>query len=50
MRVITFSLFVLLAAQLQPVCADWQYHSRPDLSPPKLNITVRADSDDVEVV
>lgn len=48
MRVITFSLLVLLAALLQPVCADWQYHSRPDLSPPKLNITVRADSDDVE--
>ncbi|KAL0253606.1 hypothetical protein I308_100980 [Cryptococcus tetragattii IND107] len=48
MRVITSSPFVLLGALLQPVWADWQYHSRPDLSPPKLNITVRADSDDVE--
>ncbi|KGB75345.1 hypothetical protein I307_04467 [Cryptococcus deuterogattii 99/473] len=48
MRVITSSPFVLLAALLQPVWADWQYHSRPDLSPPKLNITVWADSDDVE--
>ncbi|KAL4968141.1 arylsulfotransferase family protein [Aspergillus stella-maris] len=32
-------LFLIL---LQSVVADWQYLSRPDLSPPKLNITVPA--------
>lgn len=32
---------VLLIIRLSlPVCADWQYKSRPDLAPPVLNITV----------
>lgn len=26
----------------QPVLADWQYRSRPDLAPPRLNITIPA--------
>lgn len=30
------------------VFADWQFRSRPDLSPPRLNITVPADQDAVE--
>ena len=33
-----------LSAMLRCVSADWQYLSRPDLSPPKLNITVPASS------
>ncbi|KAJ5140140.1 hypothetical protein N7448_003548 [Penicillium atrosanguineum] len=35
---------IWLSAILQCVSADWQYLSRPDLSPPKLNITVPASS------
>ncbi|KAF2020504.1 hypothetical protein BU24DRAFT_487108 [Aaosphaeria arxii CBS 175.79] len=32
-----------LFATLVPAClADWQYRSRPDLSPPRLNITIAA--------
>lgn len=30
-----------------PVSADWQYRSRPDLAPPRLNITIPA-TDEVE--
>ncbi|KAJ5418081.1 uncharacterized protein N7487_001631 [Penicillium crustosum] len=33
---------LLLISVLQPVYADWQFRSRPDLSPPRLNITVPA--------
>jgi len=29
---------------ISPVQADWQFKSRPDLSPPKLNITIPASS------
>jgi hypothetical protein len=36
------------AALLHLAFGDWQYHSRPDLSPPRLNITVPADSSRVE--
>ncbi|KAJ5587638.1 uncharacterized protein N7459_003403 [Penicillium hispanicum] len=32
--------FLWLTAVLRCVSADWQYLSRPDLAPPKLNITV----------
>lgn len=35
----------LAAALLQPVTADWQYRSRPDLAPPRLNITIPATKD-----
>ncbi|PYH47882.1 arylsulfotransferase family protein [Aspergillus saccharolyticus JOP 1030-1] len=35
-------LFVAICASLPFVVADGQYRSRPDLSPPKLNITVAA--------
>ncbi|KAM0323312.1 hypothetical protein ACHAQA_008904 [Verticillium albo-atrum] len=42
-------LALILAIGLVPyVAADWQYRSRPDLSPPRLNITVPADSDRVD--
>lgn len=34
-----------LAIILQTVSADWQFFSRPDLFPPKLNITVPASSE-----
>lgn len=30
---------------LDVVLADWQYRSRPDLAPPRLNITIRATQD-----
>lgn len=33
---------IILAAVLQLVDADWQFKSRPDLSPPRLNITIPA--------
>ncbi|KAM0276896.1 hypothetical protein ACHAQH_006268 [Verticillium albo-atrum] len=40
---------LFLAASLVPhAIADWQFRSRPDLSPPRLNITVPADPDRVE--
>ncbi|KAJ6119829.1 secreted protein [Penicillium sp. IBT 18751x] len=35
---------IWLSAILRCVSADWQYLSRPDLSPPRLNITVPASS------
>ncbi|KAG7123326.1 hypothetical protein HYQ45_013928 [Verticillium longisporum] len=34
---------VLIAALAPSVSADWQFRSRPDLTPPRLNITVSAD-------
>ncbi|KAI9926043.1 hypothetical protein ASPWEDRAFT_108994 [Aspergillus wentii DTO 134E9] len=34
----------ILSLLLQTTTADWQYLSRPDLSPPKLNITVPSQS------
>ncbi|ORY03048.1 ASST-domain-containing protein [Clohesyomyces aquaticus] len=37
--ILAFFILVCLAV------ADWQYHSRPDLSPPRLNITIPATSD-----
>lgn len=39
-----FQLLCLLAitSHIQLSLADWQYRSRPDLSPPKLNITIPA--------
>lgn len=37
-------LFVLFAVFAPQALADWQYLSRPDLSPPRLNITVPAHS------
>lgn len=36
---------VWLAVIIQTVSADWQFFSRPDLFPPKLNITVPASSE-----
>ncbi|AEO56599.1 hypothetical protein MYCTH_111036 [Thermothelomyces thermophilus ATCC 42464] len=30
---------------LGPACADWQFRSRPDLAPPRLNITIPATKD-----
>ncbi len=41
------SLIVSAAVFWHTVHADWQYRSRPDLSPPRLNITIPA-SEDVE--
>ncbi|KAJ4298030.1 hypothetical protein N0V90_005929 [Kalmusia sp. IMI 367209] len=38
---------VALTTILQLVAADWQYKSRPDLAPPRLNITIPA-ADNVE--
>lgn len=38
---------IVLAAALQLVNADWQFKSRPDLAPPRLNITIPA-ADNVE--
>ncbi|KAM9873897.1 hypothetical protein VD0002_g6950 [Verticillium dahliae] len=36
--------FLVVTAALAPsVSADWQFRSRPDLTPPRLNITVSAD-------
>lgn len=35
-------LFLVLALLLNVAAADWRYKSRPDLSPPTLNITARA--------
>ncbi|KAH6687760.1 ASST-domain-containing protein [Plectosphaerella plurivora] len=37
-----------LATLIAPVVADWQYRSRPDLSPPRLNITIRSDTQPLE--
>ncbi|KAK3381706.1 ASST-domain-containing protein [Podospora didyma] len=34
-----------LLSTLSPVLANWQYRSRPDLSPPRLNITIPAHDD-----
>jgi hypothetical protein len=36
------SLLAVALILLSFVGADWQYRSRPDLSPPRLNVTVRA--------
>lgn len=36
------SILLLLAAAASAVLADGQYRSRPDLSPPQLNVTVEA--------
>ncbi|CAH0018559.1 unnamed protein product [Clonostachys rhizophaga] len=33
---------VAAAALVQPAMADWQFRSRPDLAPPRLNITIPA--------
>ncbi len=38
-------IFVALLGYLPWAVADWKYKSRPDLSPPALNITVSASSD-----
>ncbi|OAQ61528.1 hypothetical protein VFPPC_09357 [Pochonia chlamydosporia 170] len=35
-------LSLVTAALLAPVAADWQFRSRPDLAPPRLNITIPA--------
>ncbi|KAI8272433.1 hypothetical protein K4K56_002351 [Colletotrichum sp. SAR 10_98] len=38
--------FLVLSALLAPLAsADWQYRSRPDLAPPRLNITIPATAD-----
>ncbi|KAK3380581.1 ASST-domain-containing protein [Lasiosphaeria ovina] len=39
------TLFGLLALTAHHALADWQYRSRPDLSPPRLNITIPATDD-----
>lgn len=41
----TAALVVASIAFLTPVNADWQFKSRPDLAPPKLNITIPATKD-----
>lgn len=33
----------VVASLLVGACADWQYRSRPDLAPPRLNITIPAE-------
>lgn len=40
----SFELFLGLAF-LQTVAGDWQFKSRPDLAPPRLNITIPATKD-----
>lgn len=40
----TSPLVLATAALLAPVAADWQFKSRPDLAPPRLNITIAANS------
>lgn len=37
--------FVLALALTPLVSADWQFKSRPDLAPPRLNITIPATAD-----
>ncbi len=37
-----FAILIALLGHLSVVVADWKYKSRPDLSPPTLNITVSA--------
>lgn len=39
------SSLALTAALSQTAVADWQYRSRPDLAPPRLNITIPATED-----
>ncbi|KAJ9145517.1 Arylsulfotransferase (ASST) domain protein [Pleurostoma richardsiae] len=46
-RVKTLVRVVLASAILHGAVADWQFRSRPDLAPPRLNITIPA-SDTVE--
>ena len=47
MKIVSYSrLLVTVLAGF--VAADWQFHSRPDLSPPRLNITVPANPNEVE--
>lgn len=36
------STLAAAAALVQPATADWQFRSRPDLAPPRLNITIPA--------
>ena len=48
MKIPTWHRLTILAALLAPCLADWQFRSRPDLSPPRLNITVPADHSGVE--
>ena len=36
--------FVALAMLFRLTAADWQYKSRPDLAPPRLNITIPANT------
>ncbi|WAO92039.1 Hypothetical protein NCS54_00952900 [Fusarium falciforme] len=48
MKPITWSLPLAAAGLASFAVADWQYHSRPDLAVPRLNITVPADRDSVE--
>ena len=41
----TAALALASIAFLNPVDADWQFKSRPDLAPPRLNITIPATAD-----
>jgi hypothetical protein len=41
----TLSIISLLTFFIHLVFGDWQYRSRPDLAPPKLNITIFPDDD-----
>lgn len=43
MKLVTF--LSILASLTPGALADWQYRSRPDLSPPRLNITIPAHDD-----
>ncbi|KAK1633223.1 ASST-domain-containing protein [Colletotrichum phormii] len=42
-----FTTFMTVGALVSPITADWQFRSRPDLAPPRLNITIPA-ADSVE--
>ena len=48
MRILKWHIITSLLALVQPGLTDWQFRSRPDLSPPRLNITVPADRSRVE--
>ncbi|KXH57521.1 hypothetical protein CSAL01_08754 [Colletotrichum salicis] len=37
-----FTTFMAVCALVSPITADWQFRSRPDLAPPRLNITIPA--------
>lgn len=45
MKSVLSTLAVVAAVLFHPAAADWQYRSRPDLAPPRLNITIPATSD-----